>query len=499
MFNEFSRAFGALMAGVLMAAAPGVHAISELGQAVQDLGGSRLMVNAADAIYVTCTGLATTTQPLSPDQQILGGRCADMTQEGFFLAGNFGAVVPAADTFGLSSDPNSASTYLGLLRQFTGEEVSSQGRYATEGATDQFKSLGGRLGAIRRGVRASGIAFNMQGVDVIAARSDSAELPQGLVGGAAGSADADTGLAWFANVEYGFGDRDSTEFENGYDADSFGGVLGVDYGFNENWVAGVAFSYNRAEVDFDRASQGSLNAVSGGEMESDSTTLSAFANYVNGRFFGSVIVSFGETDYDMDRAAVIALDTSGGLSGGLSAEAAILESDTESNQFGAQVQLGYTFGEGAVTWDVYGGYDYLDVEVDGFAETGSPLGLVFDDQDIDSSQAFFGGSVRRAVNMDFGVLVPYLSAEYRHEFDNDAREVSARYVLTVRGVNETFQGETDDFQIPTDDPDDSFFDVTAGLAAQFGNNLMLFAQVSSIVGLEDTSANLITIGLRGSF
>jgi len=494
MVRNYSRVIGSFMVALFMGVASGVHAETELGQAVRDLGGSELLVNAADAIYVACVGLATTNQALSPDQQTLGGRCADMTQQGFFLAGNFDAVVPAADTFGLSSDPDSVATYLGLLRQFSGEEVSSQGRYATEGATDQFKSLSGRLGAIRRGVRTSGFVFNMQGVDLIATFNDSAELSEGLVGGAAGSADADTGFAWFANMEYGFGDRNSTDFENGYDANSFGGVLGVDYGFNENWVAGVAFSYTRAEVEFDRVSQGSFDSVSGGEMETDSTTFSAFANYVNGRFYSSAIISFGQTDYDMDRSAVIPLDT-----GRLAAESAILKSDTESDQFGAQLQLGYTFGEGVVTYDVYGGYDYLNVEVDGFAETGSPLGLVFDNQDIDSSQAFLGASVRRVFNMDFGVLVPYISAEYRREFDNNAREVSARYGLSVRGVNELFQGETDDFQIPTDDPDDSFFDLTAGVAAQFGNNIMLFGQISSTVGLKDTSANLITIGLRGYF
>ena len=131
------------------------------------------------------------------------------------------------------------------------------------------------------------------------------------------------------------------------------------------------------------------------------------------------------------------------------------------------------------------------------AATGQAIGIgCLDDQDIDSSQVFLGGAVRRAINTVFGVVVPYFSAEFRHEFDNDAREVSARYVLTVRGVTETFQGETDDFQITTDDPDDTYFDVTAGIAAQFGNNLMLFGQISSIVGLEDTSASLITIGLR---
>jgi len=497
MIREKLFRFKGLCLMAALGCMPAAHAVNELGQAVQDLGGSRLLVNAADAIYVTCVGIATSDPAtLSPDQQTLGGRCADMTQQGFQLAGNFYALVSAADTLGLATQADGGASYLGILRQFSGEEMSSQGRHATEGAFSQFKSLAGRLSAIRRGVRGSGFTFNMQGVDVIASADTTA---QDLIGGAAGSADADTGFAWFANMEYGFGDRDDSDFENGYDADSFGGVLGLDYGFNENLVAGIAVNFNTTEIDFDDQRSGSFNSVTGGDMKVETKTLSLFLNWVSNRLFASAIVNFGQSEYDMERGAVLPLGSAGGVSGGLPAEAAILDSDTDADQFAVQVQVGYTFGEGSVTYDLYGGYDHANLEIDGFAETGSPLALSFDDQDIDSQQAFVGFAIRNAVNRDFGVLVPYASAEYRHEFDNDARVLGARYVGSTRARGELFQGETDNFEIPTNDPDDTFFDVTVGVAAQLGNNLALFGQFSSLVGLEDTSSSLITVGIRGSF
>ena len=47
------RVFSVLVAVGWM---PASHAITELGQAVLDLGGDQLLVRAADAVYVTCVG-----------------------------------------------------------------------------------------------------------------------------------------------------------------------------------------------------------------------------------------------------------------------------------------------------------------------------------------------------------------------------------------------------------------------------------------------------------
>lgn len=491
---------GRLGAVLAIGCAPSAYAVNELGQAVADLGGDQMLINAADAIYTTCVGLATFTGTLSSDQQVLGGRCADMTQQGFQLSGNLGAAVPAFDTFGLAGAADGSTSYLGLLRQFTGEEVSSQGRYATEGTMGQFKGIGGRLGAIRQGLRSSGLVMSIDGTQVIATADRSIAAPALMSGGSASADDGDTGFAWFANVEYGFGDRDDTTFEDGYDADTWGGVIGLDYGFNQRLVGGVALAFHRAEVDFDTRPSGSVDAVSGGDMDIDSETLSLYVNYLTPDAYASAIVSYGQSDYDMTRNAVIPFATSSsGLSGGLPADSGVLKSDTDSDDFGAQIQAGRTFGQTATTYDLYGGLDFLRVDVDGFSETGSPLALMFGSQQVNSFQGFLGATLRHAYNTDSGVIVPYVTVEFRHEFDNETRNVSARYVGTVRAPGEKFQGENDDFRTPTDDPDENYFDATLGVAMQFGNNLALFGQFSGILGLEDTTANLFTIGIRGSF
>jgi uncharacterized protein YhjY with autotransporter beta-barrel domain len=320
------------------------------------------------------------------------------------------------------------------------------------------------------------------------------------LGGGASSDDADLGWAWFANLEYGFGDRDGTDNEDSYEADSFGGLIGVDYAFNEAWTLGVAYEYANSDIEFDRQTSGGLESVSGGDMDADSQTISVFVNYASEALYASAIVSAGSGEIDMTRPVIVPLASSGGVSGGLAPLADQATADTDSDSLSAEGRIGYTFGESATSWDVYGGLSGTNLEIDSFTESGSVLGLSYDDQEIDSFQGFLGVAVGHAVGTQSGVVLPYASVEYRYEFENESRNLDARYTLTP-GVNTTFftEGETDNFQILTDDADSSYFDVTVGVSAQFRNNFLAFLQYGTLLGLEDTTASLVTLGIRGSF
>jgi uncharacterized protein with beta-barrel porin domain len=477
---------------------------TDLGQAVADMGGSEIQIRAADAIYVTCIGLALNGNNNTPEQAQLGGRCADMTQTGFALDPTFNpdTIPPAADVLGLGT--SGIPEYFGLVQQLSGEEVSTQGRYATEGSTSQFKTLAARLSAIRRGAPRSGITFNLQGVEVfsIADAGDPAHAAFPTGGGASSDdrPEGDLGLAWFTNVEYGYGDRDRTENEDGYEADSYGGLIGLDYAFNESWTAGVALYFGESDVSFDEESSGSLAAVSGGGLDSEWQTLSVFVDFSSDAMYASGIVSVGQSEFDMSRPVVIPLTSGGGVSGGLAPLFDKATADTDSDSVSAEGQLGFMFGDGATRWDLYGGLNVSRIEIDSFTESGSVLGLSYDDQDVDSFQGFIGAALMHSIATGAGVVVPYASAEYRYEFENEGRTLDARYALTP-GVNTGFftQGETDNFQILTDDADESFFDITVGVSAQLPNAFLAFVQFSALVGLEDTKANLLTLGIRRKF
>jgi uncharacterized protein with beta-barrel porin domain len=461
---------------------------ADVGDAIDAAGGSQFSINAGNAIQVTCVALNNAPTALSLAEEDLRGRCVDMVNTARNLL-NSDSFPNAENRFGLSSNDELFAT----LRQFSGEEASTQGRYATEGTNNQFGAIANRLSAIRQGARSSSLAFNMYGIDLAQANQANTARSPGdyrISGGAAG--DADTGIAWFGTLSYGFGDRDSSDNEDEYDADSFGATVGLDYAFANGLVIGGAFGYNSYEIDFDEQSLSAVvDPVSGGGLEIDSYTVSGYLDYHSGTTYVSGIVSYGASDYDMERFVTVSATPTA------SAQNRSIVSDTDADQFSAQVQVGRSFGSTAVTFDVYAGFEVSSIEIDAFVETDTSsagsLGLAFDDQDIDSAQALIGGTLRKAINIGGGVLVPYATLEYRHEFDNDSRAVSARYAFAVG------TGAGLDFLLPTDKPDEDFFEISAGVAGQLGNNIALFLQYSGVIGLKDTSANLITLGMRGIF
>lgn len=496
-FPRRSVLVGVSVAAILTSGGALALGQTDAGRAVQNLGGSTIQIRAADAVRVTCSFLTARSTTLTAPQNELWDRCRDMSDQARRLGGD----TSRADAYGLATlGAAGVQQYFSLLQQFSGEEVSSQGRYATEGSSSQFKSLSSRLSAIRRGTRNSGLAFNLQGVDVmtIADNENDAGNPA-LIGGAAGDSDADLGWAWFGNVEYGFGDRDASVNENAYDADSWAALFGVDYAVNETFVVGAAVNFSRTDVNFDREDGSGIESVSGGGLETKTESLSVFANFSYGAMYASAIVNIGRGEIDMTRIGNVALSSSAINNNSRPSIVERMKSSTDSDQWAAETQIGYTLGEGTTTWDLYGGLSLAQLDIDSFSEKANALGLSFGSQSIDSLEGFFGASVRHSLATDSGVFVPYVTAEYRHEFDNDSRVLRARYSLTPGSPTDVFQGETDDFQIPTDDADQDYFDVTVGVSAQFGNNMAAFLQFNSLLGVKDVSANAFTVGLRGSF
>ncbi len=128
------------------------------GQAIEDANGSDFSIRAADAVHVTCMDLSMKNMdmvsgPLQGQEQDLFARCGEMVRTSLGSTTNSYIVSGDSDVFA-------------LLRQFSGEEASSQGRYAVEGSDSQFANVGARLSAIRSGARGSAFAFNFQGIDL---------------------------------------------------------------------------------------------------------------------------------------------------------------------------------------------------------------------------------------------------------------------------------------------------------------------------------------------
>ena len=148
------------------------------------------------------------------------------------------------------------------------------------------------------------------------------------------------------------------------------------------------------------------------------------------------------------------------------------------------------------------GLSYLDIKVDSYTEQDrkrgadtaefSGLNLAYEDQDFDSLQSILGVQFTRVFSTSFGVLVPFFSADWRHEFENDSTTVKARYAAQDDGP--TFQ-----LNVDSDDPDEDYFELGVGVSAVFANNIQAFVNYSTTVDLENVDAELFTVGIRGTF
>ncbi|WP_187276388.1 autotransporter outer membrane beta-barrel domain-containing protein [Parahaliea maris] len=486
MKNHF-RSLVAILAAAYVGAAASQS--TNLGQVVSGASNSTsLQVTAGDAVQNTCLqlvpkypGSSDFTGPARTSEQDLYFRCSEVVLTAVSLqpggqADNVLGWVPGqlAET----------------MQQLSGEEQVSKGRLATESSNGQFANIGMRLEAIRNGARATagGLSLAMNGVPV--------------VGGNAG--EDESRWSWFANGVYGTGDRDATQLEDQYDFDSSGATLGVDYLFDSGFVAGIAFGYADYEVDFKNVSSGlagnmSTSTVSGGGFSLDGYSLSAYGIGNIGRFYVDGLLSYGFNDYETER--IVLYSGAAGLNNGGTINRS-MTGETDSDSLAVGVSTGTVFDLGFLDLAVDLGLSYLDITVDGYTEKDTPIGsdiatsgglnLAYEDQDIESLQSALGFQISKNFSVATGVIVPYLGIEWRHEFDNDARFVKARFAAQDGGP--VFP-----INMGSDDPDEDFYELGLGISAVFAQNLTGFIDYRTTLDLDNISADLYTIGIRGSF
>jgi outer membrane autotransporter protein len=373
------------------------------------------------------------------------------------------------------------------LQAMAPEENAAVGTSSIEVSGAQIDNIGARLGALRRGATGlslQGLTFNIDGRKVSGDELFSIQA-RNIRGGAAGADEAGfSRLGVFVNGNYGWGDRDATLRQSGFDFDSYGVTAGVDYRFTDQFVLGAAFGYGNTEVE--------INAQ-GGTLDTDAYSVSVYGSYYPTQaFYIDAIVSGGLNDHDQARS--IRYGVASSAPGGRTLVRQTATAEIDSDQISASLGSGYNFAQNGWTFGPYGRLEYVDVDVDGFRENisnptaaGSGLALEIDEQDFTSFTLAVGGQVTRAISMPWGVLLPQLNAEYVHEFENDNDAIAGRFLGDLSGTT---------FFLPTDDPDRNYVNLSVGASAVFAEGRSAFIQYQTLLGYEDLESHAIGVGLR---
>jgi len=436
------------------------------------------------------------------DRLISSGTCADQsrgpqgacTGQTFLLFENVRELVHTSNELTQSGGPRQYSLGLDIenlgfaLRWTAAEELAAQGASATQFSASQVGSLGSRLAALRFGASGFRVAANT----ATPGDTRSAGLGHALGGGAAADEDS-IAKRWggFIDGSFGYGSREDTTFGSGFeDAFDFDGqeiTVGVDYRLNDAVVLGLLIGHTDRAIDFDSA----LSIVDA-RFDSDGYSAMAYGQWEKGDFY--VNGSVGGQRLSLDLRRRITYPSFNPLVAPIDETA---RSDVHSDAITATLGAGYDFRWKAFAVEPFVKAEFQDITIDAFSEN-SGRGFDFDygEQKLTSLQSAIGLKLQYVLTPSFGVLVPYLRAEYRIESRNDTRSISAVYsgiaalAANTPGVN---------FNLPTDEPDDSYYTATAGMSVVLKHGLQGFLQYAQVFELKPFSERVITGGIRLEF
>jgi hypothetical protein len=94
----------------------------------------------------------------------------------------------------------------------------------------------------------------------------------------------------------------------------------------------------------------------------------------------------------------------------------------------------------------------------------------------------------------FGVIVPYVYGEYRHEFEQNSRGIESTYAA----AGATGAGAAD-FNLPTDAPTRNYYLVWGGLTLVLKHGVQGFVQYVRVLQLANYSDYVASGGIRIEF
>ncbi len=425
----------------------------------------------------------TTTTP----QRILAKTVEDICPPGNLLVDDLQARCNEIAVASLSGDDIAGAN--NGLQGMAPEENSAVQRTSIGMASDQQNNVGARLAALRSGVRGAslkGLTFNLDGRQFTGEQLlGRADRPQG--GGA--GADFDDLGAWgfFMNGHIGWGDKDATDRESGFEFDRFSLTAGVDYRFSNNAVAGAALGYSSSDSDLKR---------DGGSLEHDGYSLHLYGSFQpTDNSYIDATLGAGTASNDQFRRIRYSVPSL--TAPGLTVVDQTASASPDSDFLDLTIGAGMEFGSGSFSYGPHARFSYRKVDVDSFRESmsnptgpGSGLGLFIDSQEFTSKTLTLGVHAANAFSTSWGVLMPQIGVEWTHEFEDGAESING-YLLG--DSTQTY------FFLPTDASDSDYFTVDLGVSALFANGKTVFVNYSGLLGYSNLDSHQISAGMRLEF
>jgi outer membrane autotransporter protein len=361
--------------------------------------------------------------------------------------------------FGLPPDPS--DQLLELCNDFL------QGFGGAPGQAGTFSSS--NLGVIGAQDRTSNSSLRQQ-KQIIEEQMQQNEEDPGVRGAAAGGDFRLGNLGLFVAYNVGEGDRKPTALESGFEADIRGTTGGLNYLFGDRLVGGVLVGYNKHESDFD---------AGGGALDSRSRSISAYLTWtpLDNAYLGAY-AGYASLDQHSERAIRLGTQTDTALA------------SPEGDQHVLGISAGYDHYMGATSVGVFAGVDYAASDIDSYQETDTlGLALTFAEQRIRSVKSTMGLRADHTSQFRWGSLVPNVRVSWVHEYQDDARSISAALA----------SAPTSRFLLRTDRPDRDYILLGLGVTANPSDTVQIFVDYERMAGHSFLDSWMLTGGVVANF
>ena len=239
-------------------------------------------------------------------------------------------------------------------------------------------------------------------------------------------------------------------------------------------MLGGAVGYVDNQTDFDS---------SRGSMDVDGYTLSVYGTYYHTeKSYLDAIASVGWNDFSNTRAVDIGIST---------IPSAKITGDTDGLEYALSIGGGYDFNLNGLSIGPFARINYINADIDSYAEeTSTGFELDYDSQDVESLTSMLGGQISYPISTSSGIFTPLLRVEWAHEFKDDSRFITARFLDDPTSTS---------FRLHTDDPDRDYFNLGVGLSATFAAGRSAFVYYETVLQQEDIRQQSIAAGVRLTF
>ncbi|MDI1312379.1 autotransporter-associated beta strand repeat-containing protein, partial [Prosthecobacter sp.] len=199
----------------------------------------------------------------------------------------------------------------------------------------------------------------------------------------------------FATVNYGNVKLNAIRTQSGVQVDSWASGVGAERHFSRGVTLGFAAS-------FLQSSQGYTGNA--GSVDLEGPALSAYISYVRGRFWNSLLYSFGTYQMDSIRNAGVPFPTAFG--------------STRTYTHSVQYNTGWSFRfqNDTLVTGPFLGVDYLYGSVDAYSETGGGLAaLRYSAQSFQSLVSRVGWSASKQMKTRFATITPQVQLSYERQ------------------------------------------------------------------------------------